>query len=313
MPLTCACLAYSTSVSDNESSTTRPHPLQFALPEEHRQRWAQCTYVARGCALTLERAVDPKAGSALAQADAFYEWEKASIWVRNYLCAAAEHLCLWADFTAPYKLHPEATNEVRPRPSLLLARAGLEAAAHALWLVEVPAPLECAQRHIRLMHRDFTLHRAALIAGALDTAHIDKRIEDLGSRCTSLAIPTTPKDKPPGYEKLVRNAANVTQHDENRWSYLWNAASGAAHGQNWFGIEAFDLVTLNEYEPGYFRTIALPDVDLITDTLDAACSTLQWGTLRWLTLGGHNPDLLRTATRDVFERMPKTEDAPDQL
>ena len=70
--------------------------------------------------------VDPKPGSALAQADAFYEWEKASIWVRNYLCAAAEHLCLWADVTAAYKLHPEAINEVRPRPYLLLARAGLK-------------------------------------------------------------------------------------------------------------------------------------------------------------------------------------------
>jgi hypothetical protein len=300
-------------VSDNESSAAQPHQLQLALPEEHRQRWTECTYVARGCALTLERAVDPKPSSELAAADAFYEWEKASIWVRNYLCAAAEHLSFWADVTAPYKLHPEATNEVKPRPSLLLARAGLEAAAHALWLIEGPTPLECAQRHIRLMHRDFTFHRAALIAGRVDTAHIDKRIEDLELRCAGLTIPTAPKDRPPGYEKLVRSAAVATQHDENRWSYLWNAASGAAHGQNWFGIEGFELVTLDEYEPGYFRTIAVPDVEIITETLDAACSTLRWGTLKWLMLGGHSPELMRTATRDVFERMPKTAGTPDEL
>src|SRR5437868_7125387 len=120
------------SDSDLPASGEAEH-AQFVLSEDHGQQWAAHTYAARSCELVLKRVVDPKAGSALAQADAFYAWEKASMWVRNYLCAAAEHLCLWADVTAPYKLHPEAVNEVRPRPSLLLGRAGLEAAAHALW------------------------------------------------------------------------------------------------------------------------------------------------------------------------------------
>jgi hypothetical protein len=102
------------------------------------------------------------------------------------------------------------------------------------------------------MHRDFTLHRDALVAGGLDTARLDKRLGDLESRCPGLAIPAAPKDKPPGYEKLVRNAAVVTNHVESRWAYLWNAASGAAHGQNWFGLEAFDVLTVKKYEPGYF-------------------------------------------------------------
>jgi hypothetical protein len=297
-------------VSDNESSTTQPHQLQFVLPEEHRQRWTQFTYLVRSCALTLERAVDPKPGTALTEVDSFYEWEKASIWIRNYLCAGAEHLSLWADVTAPYKFHPEAKNEVRPRPSLLLARAGLEAAAHAVWLLEAPSALECAQQHIRLMHRDFTYHRNALAAGELDAAHIDERIENLESRCRSLPIAVTPGDRPPGYEKLVRKAAIATQHDENRWAYLWNSASGAGHGQNWFGIEGFEL--LGSYEPGYSRTIALPDVDLISDTLDAACSTLQWGTLKWLVASGHDPNLMWKATREIYDRMPKIDGAPDQ-
>jgi hypothetical protein len=297
-------------VSGSDSSTADLGHLQFALSEEHQQQWAAHTFLARSCELTLKRVVDPKPGSALAEADAFYEWEKVSIWVRNYLCAAAEHLCLWADVTAPYKLHPEAINEVRLRPYLLLGRAGLEAAAHALWLVDVSTAVECAQRHIRLMHRDFALHRDALAAGGLDTARVDKRIADLQLRCAGLTIPTTPKDKPPGYEKLVRNAAVVTKHDEDRWSYLWNAASGAAHGQNWFGLEAFDLLTREEYEPGYFRTVAFPDPVFITETIGAACETLQWGTLKWLVLGGHDPDLLRQARRDVFERVPKKTEAP---
>jgi hypothetical protein len=255
--------------------------------------------------LALSQAIDARPGSALALADGYYEWEKASVWVRNYLCAAAEHLCLWADVIAPYKLHPEAVNEVRPRPYLLLGRAGLEAAAHALWLIEVATPEECAQRHIRLMYRDFTYHKGALAAGGLDTARIDKRIADLESRVANLSLPVSPKDKPPGYEKMVRNAAAVTKQDENRWAYLWNAASGAAHGQNWFGLEAFDLLTLNEYEPGHFRTVAFPDPVFITETIGAACAALEWGTVRWLLLGGHDPNLVRQATREVFSRMPK--------
>lgn len=280
------------------------------LPEEHHLKWAAHTYVPRSCELTLKRAVDPKPGSALAQADAFYEWEKASIWIRNYLCAAAEHLCMWADVIAPYKLHPEAKNEIRIRPYLLLGRAGLEAAAHALWLVEVPTAEECAQRHIRLMHRDFNYHRSALKANGLDTAHVDQRIVDLETRCAGLSIPVAPKDKPPGYENMVRNAAVVTKHDEDRWAYLWNAASGAGHGQNWFGLEAFDLHKTEEYEPGYFRTIAYPDPVFVTDTVGAACDALQWGTLRWLTMGGYDLNMLRRAAREVFELVPKKDNPP---
>ena len=305
--------AYPANVDPNEASSAQPYQLQYELPTEHRQRWTECTYHARSCALTLDQVVDPRPGTPLTEADSFYEWEKASIWVRNYLCAAAEHLCMWADMTAPYKFHPEAKNDIRPRPSLLLARAGLEASAHALWLLEASTPIECAQRHMRLMHRDFTYHHAALVAGGKNTAHIDERIENLEARCAALSIPTAPKHKPPGYEKLVRLAALATSHDEDRWAYLWNAASGAGHGQNWFGIEGFELMTVIEYEPGYFRTIALPDVDLISDMLDAACDVLQWGTMKWLLLGGRSPDLMRRAARDVFERMPKLDGAPDRL
>lgn len=33
-------------------------------------------------------------------------------------------------------------------------------------------------------------------------------------------------------------------------AYLWHTASGAAHGQNWLGVETSDLVPVIEYEPG---------------------------------------------------------------
>ena len=88
-------------------------------------------------------------------------------------------------------------------------------------------------------------------------------------------------------------------------AYLRNAASGATHGQNWFGLEAFDVVPIIEYEPGHFRTIAFPDPEFITHTIRAACDALRWGTLRWLLMGRHDPDLIGQATMEIHERMPK--------
>ena len=282
----------------------------FLLPPDHLQRWKECVYAARSCEMTLAQTPDPSPGSDLAKADMFYPWEKVSTWVRGYLRVSAEHLCLWADVVAPYKFDSDAINQVRVRPYLLLARAGLEAAAQALWLVEVSDAPECAKRFLRLMHRDFGLHKKALESDNLDTSFIDKRIADLESRVAEHAIPVTLTERVPGHERMVRFAATATKHDPDRWAYLWNAASGAAHGQNWFGVQAYDMVPVFEYEPGHFRTIAFADPAYITEAMEAACDALYWGTLRWLLMGGHNPDLIRQAMVEVYERMPRLDGTP---
>lgn len=282
------------------------------MPPDHLQEWAANTYSIRSCELVLNRTVDPKPGSQLDQADAIYHWEKISVWARNYLLAAAETLGLWADLVAPYEFAPDAINRVRMRPYLLLARSGLEAAGHAIWLLDVPTGTftECVERHVRLMHQDFNLHKKALEARGSDTTRIEDRIATLKERAAGLPFPVAPANKPPGYEKLVRNAATVTGKDENEWAFLWNAASGAGHGQNWFGIEGFDLLPIYEYEPGYFRTTSIPDPIYITEMVEAAALSLQWGTLRWLMYGGHDPNLLAAAAAEVFVKMPKKDDIP---
>lgn len=114
-----------------------------------------------------------------------------------------------------------------------------------------------------------------------------------------------PRDKPPGYEKIIREAAATLSQDPDRWAYLWNAASGAAHGQNWFGVEAYELLSKEEYEPGYFRVTRIPDIDFITDTLDAAVTTLGGGTHLWLKYAGHPEEVWSAAIKDVFDQMPK--------
>jgi hypothetical protein len=107
---------------------------------------------------------------------------------------------------------------------------------------------------------------------------------------------------------MVRFAATATNNNPDRWAYLWNAASGAAHGQNWFGVEGYDVVPVFEYEPGHYRTLAFPDPLFITETIGAACDALRWGTLRWLLMGRHDPNLLSQAMHEIYERMSKIDE-----
>ncbi len=151
-------------------------------------------YQIRSSALVLQRLVDPMAGgSALATVDSLYPMQKVSTWARSYLRAAVEHLGFWADIVAPYEFEPGAVRNVAFRPYLLLGRAGLEAAAHGLWLLTSESDDECISRHVRLMHRDFNLHRTALRAGGEDYSLVDELISDLEIRAAGLSPRAQPE------------------------------------------------------------------------------------------------------------------------
>ncbi|MEE6167425.1 MULTISPECIES: hypothetical protein [unclassified Mycolicibacterium] len=278
-----------------------PNPV----PEEHLREWKGSALMVRTCNLVLKRIADPTPTSALAAADVHYPQEKVSAWSREYLLAGADSLNFWADHFSPFEFAADAVNEVRYRPYLLLARSGLESAAHGLWTLSAATSEECAQRHVRLLHRDFRYHRKALEAGGRDASHIQLRIDDLEQRAKQSAL-LRPTDQPPGYEALIRHAADIAGRDADEWAFWWNAASGAAHGQNWLGIEGYQLHGKSEYEPGHFRVAKLPDPEFITNIIDAASSCLLAGTVKWLGLAGHSMDDYAQAQRDVFSQMPKS-------
>lgn len=288
--------------------TSNPPHDAIAVPPDHVADWKGFALAARASKLALQRTLDPLPDSALAFADAHYPWEKVSAWSRDYLLAAADFLVSWADQCVPLRFAPDAVNNIAFRPYLMLARCGLEAAAHGLWLISAESPKDCVRRHVRLMYRDFRYHRDALDAGKLDSTHIQERMDTLAARAPETDPSLRPTDPPPGYAKLIRLAAEKLEQDPDRWDYLWNAASGAAHGQNWFGIEAFELLRKEEYEPGYFRVKRLPDVDFITDTLDAAVTTLGYGTHLWLKYAGASDDVWNQAIQDVLGQMPMSPD-----
>lgn len=262
-------------------------------------------YQIRSSDLVLKRLLDPKPGSGLAKADAVYPWEKASAWARSYLRAATDNLTFWADLVAPYEFEPGTVNHIAYRPYMLLGRSGLEAATHGLWLLTAESEDECIRRHVRLMYQDFTLHVKALKAGGEDPTLIKERMAELEKRAAGLPGAPNPKEKPPGYESLVRHAAKKCGGDEDQWAFYWNAASGAAHGQNWFSIEGFELAFKEEYEPGHFRLTTTPDPQFVTAMIGAAADALQEATCYWIARAGYDLDLLKQATADVFAKMPR--------
>ncbi|MEV6279120.1 hypothetical protein [Nocardia sp. NPDC051832] len=281
---------------------------------EHLDQWKNLTVQIRAHELVLAGTIEPVPGSALHQANAIYPREKVSAWARSYLLAAAEHLGFWADLVAPYEFDPSVVNKVRFRQYLILGRSGWEAAAHAAWLLDVPSLKfeECVQRFVRLMHRDFTYHRDALVADQADTTAADERIANLATSAEQLPF-AAPRSRVPGYEAMLREAAMTLGADENRWAYLWKAASGATHGQNWFGLEGFDLIARAELEPGVYHTVAIPDPSFITETFAAATQTLARGTQLLLHSGGHDPlALLGPAIFEVGARMQKKDQPGDR-
>lgn len=285
-----------------------PPPDGSPLPAEHLAELKGFAFNVRACKLALQRSRDPLPESALAQADALYPWEKVSAWSRDYLLAAADFLGFWADQFAPLEFHPDAINIIAYRPYILLARSGLEAAAQGLWLVAADSAADCVRRHVRLMHRDFQYHHDALKAGQIDASAIQERMDELVERAAETDPSLRPRNRPPGFEKIIRNVAEKLSEDPDRWAYLWNAASGAAHGQNWFGTEAYKLLSKEEYEPGYYRVQRMPDPGYITATLDAAVTTLAGGTHLWLAYAGFKTEVWSQAIKDVFDQMPKQGD-----
>lgn len=173
------------------------------LPTEHVILWKQYAVSARASELMLNAHVDPQPGSQLDTADARYKWEKVSTWTRGYLRAAAQQLSTWADLVMPYDLRPGAVNHVPYVAYLLLARSALEVAAQGFWILRADSIQECTGRHVRMMSRDFGYHFDALEAGGGDTSNAAKRVADLEHRAADLSPAVNPKDKPPGYEKLV--------------------------------------------------------------------------------------------------------------
>jgi hypothetical protein len=232
---------------------------------------------------------DPLPESNFAQVNDLYPFEKVSDRARHYVTAALEHLVMWADFAAPFKFHPDQTTTFTMRPTYALARAALETAAQAVWLMDTRDPIECVQRHLRLIRWDLSEHRKSHLH-----PHGKQSVKDRDELLVTRVARVFREDEirpPQGYLWVIQQACRPDdlQLEPEEAERLWRAASGAAHGMYWTNLELTEVDVGEEYEPGHFRTFTLPDARAMLEVLRASERVATYAALKYVLFLGEDP------------------------
>lgn len=281
-------------------------PLE--VNKEDREKWAEIAHGARFNRYFLFGVGDPGPGSSFAAINKYYPWEKASDWCREYLVAANQHLALWADHAAPLKYHPEHVVRHDLRPVQTLARAAIEAAAQAVWVMGGSSAKECATRHLRLVRWDIEEQRKAAPESEKQRfkdadAELLKRVSG-DSQAQEWKRLTT-------YLEVLRWAAKDIGYDPDEAETLWRASSGAAHGKRWPALALQHVIRGEEYEPGQHRTIRVPDPKAMTVVLQLAERLTSHAAIKFGQFSGLDQAAIlarcHESMQDVLREMPLKE------
>lgn len=281
------------------------------VPVEETERWTEIAVGARLNWRMFSQVGDPTTGSSFDQVSELFPFEKVSDRCRAYLGAAFEHLIAWADLIAPLKFHPEQVTNVTLRPAYTLARAAIESSAQAVWVMDTSDPMECIRRHLCLMRWDHREHFKSR-SDPVEKAEIKEREDELVARVAGVFDEA--QIRPPnGYLQVIQQAC---RHDEVALDAataerLWRAASGAAHGKYWPNIDLQTVVPGDEYEPGHFRSLMVPDPSGISDVMSTAHTLAQYGALRFADYSGADiPGLIVESRQWLASVLPLRPDAP---
>ena len=234
-------------------------------------------------------------------------------WCRSYLSSALEHLGMWADFAAPLSFHPDAITHHDARPAQTLARAALESASQAVWVMASRDPHEVLRRHLSLVLADWAEQRKAEIDPERKENLKQQRL-DLLNILTSHGI----KVDDPSYLTLVTAAAQEVRtklsdgdlSNPAQVERLWRASAGSAHGKMWPSLELRVSVEVDG------QPFSFPDADAMSAILVLANTVTQYGVFRFIDYAGHEPQLaerLRATSRRLYMRIPKVAGAPERL
>jgi hypothetical protein len=263
------------------------------VPAEHSRAFTEIAQGSRIYWHMVQSCGDPAEGSNFVRVNELYPFEKVSDRARHYVEAAFEHLLMWADYVAPFKFHAEQTINFTLRPTYTLARAAMESAAQAVWLLSASDPVGCIRRHLRLIRWDLQEHRKSF----LDPEGKERCRMREAALLTRIAEFFTEEElRPPnGYLDVLKSACDADGLDLDAASVerLWRAASGAAHGMYWPNLELQRLTVGDEYEPGHFRARSLPDSAVMVDVIEAAYKMSRYAALKYLLFSGTDPDALR--------------------
>jgi len=239
--------------------------------------------------------------------------ESCEKWCRSYLSAALEHLGMWADFVAPLTFYPNTVVHHDARPAQTLARAALESASQAVWVMASREPREVLRRHLSLVLADWEEQRKAEIDVARK-ADLKQRRLDLLELLESHGV----KVESPSYLTLVTAAADEVRTafpdgglgGKEQVERLWRASAGSAHGKMWPSLELRVSVEMGG------RAFSFPDVDAMSAMLMLADKVTQYGVFRFVDYAGHGPQFaerLRTTASSLYARIPKLAGAPERL
>ena len=80
---------------------------------------------------------------------------------------------------------------------------------------------------------------------------------------------------------LIRLSGLVSQREEEDFMM-----SGAAQGMYWTNRELTDIQVGDEYEPGHYRTMTLPDPEVMLDAMLAAYRMSKYAALKYSLYAG---------------------------
>ncbi|RKE64912.1 hypothetical protein [Microbacterium sp. AG238] len=287
-----------------------PDTGRTALTRDETEPWVQVALSARVMQRTLRQIPIPAPGSLLDGARAFFPDETAADWCRSFLAAALEHLVMWADYATPLKYHPEAAVEFALRPAQTLARAALESASQAVWVLSTQDVREASRRHVSLVLADWQEQGKAATDPEVKAKLTQRRADAL-----RLVGGDEKKFRAPLYIDLVKDAAahvrtqlpDALVQDDGAVERLWRASAGSAHGKRWPASE----LTLTFDAGGYH--ITMPDPAAITAILKLADAVMTYGVMRFADFSGHYEHLStwqRAALAEVYGTLPLLPGAP---
>ena len=271
------------------------------------QLWKEAVTRIRISQAMADQCGDPVSGSALAEDDSSCPAvSKISDAARGTLCAALDNLSMWSNAVSP-KVYVEGVKiQSSPRPHFTLARAGMESAAQAGWLLEPEDSAVRVERHLRLVVADMleeekAVKKMAMATGAQVTQGIAALRKEVG-----------PVKTAPNYLDAVRAVASHGGTDPDQGEVLWRTASAATHGKLWFVGATHTSTVGAEYAPGRFRVVHEANPDSVTAVVTFASKLALWATDLFVErLGLDRQEVSRIALIRVAGGLPRS--VPDTI
>lgn len=247
--------------------------------------WIEVSQSARLNADVLGRTMPALEGSFL-RPTADMPLQNMTWFCRGLLESAADHLVMWADYAAPLRFHPDAEIVHTLRPAFTLARATIESAAQAIWVLSPEELTQCVGRYFLLATWDLD-EQVKAAESPESRIEVQKRRDEIFS---ALGL-TRRTFRPPRYLNMIRDAADYLNLEDavmrpDRVERVWRSAAAAAHGKQWPEFELRDRTDVGD---GLFSSV--PKLDAISEVLKVADQMLSAGVALFAIRVGREDEL----------------------